>query len=225
MNGINTTRCLRMRAILAAALVVLSMILPRPAAAEPEPLGGEFGYTLGGTTGPFDTELDLYANGTLNLPIYRSDPLFGQKLMTELMVGHARSRLDIPPTAVDGVTVDKIQITTFHIFIGFKYKFDKLGEKGSLTRRFQPYIIGGPLLNLFLCRTNAATCGGDPLPPELRSRGIPWGSGDVRFDYSFGGGLDYLLTDRMWIGADARHSFSSPRARYTLFGGRAGFIF
>ena len=151
--------------------------------------------------------------------------------MAEIMVGHARSRAKITPfTTEKDVTISKLQITTFHVFIGFKYKFDKLGQDGSLTRKIQPYLIAGPLFNLFLCRTNegrpnVAMCGADPLPQGLRGRGIPVGGGDVRFDYSLGGGVDFLLTDRIFLGADLRHSFSSPDARYTIFGSRAGFLF
>lgn len=212
-----------MRGLFFVALFVWLFIGPRPEAAHSDLLGGEFGYTLGGTTGPFSTDLDLYFNGTLDLPLFKSDPFFGQKFMVELMVGHARSREKI---AVAGdETVTKLQITTFHVFLGGKYKFDKLGEEGSLTRRIQPYLVVGPLFNLFLCRTNNATCGADPLPPELRSRGIPTGSGDVRFDYSIGAGVDFLLSDQFYLGADFRNSFSSPNARYMIFGGRAGFLF
>lgn len=96
--------------------------------------------------------------------------------------------------------------------------------EGSLKRKIQPYLVAGPLFNLFLCRTNVATCGAAPLPRELRSKGIPTGSGDVRFDYSIGGGVDFLLTDRLFLGTDLRHSFSSPDARYDVFGARAGFL-
>lgn len=204
-------------------LILLIAIYPPPQAAYSELLGGEFGYTLGGTTGSFGTDLDLYFNGTLDLPLFKSDPFFGQKFMVEVMVGHARSREKI--TLADEPSVTKLEITTFHVFLGGKYKFDKLGEEGSFTRRIQPYLVAGPLFNLFLCRTNEATCGADPLPPELRSRGIPTGSGDVRFDYSIGAGVDFLLWDQFYLGADFRNSFSSPNARYMIFGGRAGFLF
>lgn len=206
-------------------MIGLFLICLLPKSAYSELIGGEFGYTLGGSTGPFDTELDLYFNGTLDLPIYQTDPLFGNKLMAEIMVGHARSRTEVSSVSTGGETSDKLQITTFHLFVGFKYKLDKLGKEGSLTRRIQPYLIAGPLFNLFLCRTDVGTCGADSLAPELREKGITTGSGDVRFDYSFGGGVDVVLTEQFFVGADLRHSFSSPRARYTIFGGRAGFLF
>ena len=212
------------------SLIVIALTGPHPAMAHPEPLGAEFGYTLGATTGPFRTDHSIYFNGTLDLPIFRSDPLFGQQFMAEFMVGHARGTAEMTPTITNGMRSSQVEITTLHIFIGGKYKFNKLGEEGRFIRRVQPYVVAGPLLNLFLCRTkegetDRAACGAGLLSPELQDRGIPVGSGDVRFDYSFGGGIDFLLTDRMFLGADLRQSFSSPNARYRFWGAKAGFVF
>ncbi|MEW6681436.1 MAG: hypothetical protein AB1451_00725 [Nitrospirota bacterium] len=206
------------------------MVAPRQSLANSDLLGAEYGFTLGGTSGPFRTDYALYFNGFLDLPITKSDPLFGQKFMAELMFGHSRSRATVPPIVFSGVTITDFEITTFQVLLGGKYKFDKLGEPGSVARRFQPYLTLGVLFNLFLCRTNERTdsesaCGAGPLPPELGEKGVPVGGGDVRFDYSLGGGVDFLLASQFFVGVALRQSFSSADARYTMFGGTAGFLF
>jgi hypothetical protein len=211
-------------------LLVGVSVFARPALADSELLGAEYGFTLGGTTGPFGTDNALYFNGFLDLPITNSDPWFGQKFMAELMFGHSRSRASVSNVAVSGEPITDFEITTFQVFLGGKYKFDKLGDPGALTRRFQPYLTAGALFNVFLCRTNERTaseaaCGGDQLPPEIDDSGVPVGGGDVRFDYSLGGGVDFLLSSQVFVGLALRYSSSSADARYTVLGGTAGFLF
>ncbi len=212
------------------ALILIALFGSQPAMAHSGPLGAQFAYTLGATTGPFRTDHSLYFNGTLDFPIFRSDAFFGQQFMAEFMFGHARGTAGMTPTITNGLRASQVEITTFHFFLGGKYKFTKLGEEGRFLRKLQPYLVAGPLFNLFLCRTkegesDRAACGASPLSPELQDRGIPMGSGDVRFDYSLGGGIDFLLTDRVFLGADFRQSFSSPNARYRFGGAKAGFVF
>lgn len=219
-----------MQVLLGGTLLICMMVAPRQTLANSELWGAEYGFTLGATRGPFRTDYALYFNGFLDLPITKSDPLFGQRFMAELMFGHSRSRATVSGLVVNGAPITDFEITTFQVFIGGKYKFDKLGYPGTLTRRFQPYLTLGTLFNLFLCRTNERTasesaCGAGPLPPEIRENGVPAGGGDVRYDYSLGGGVDFLLARQVFVGLALRQSFSSADARYTVFGGTAGFLF
>jgi uncharacterized coiled-coil protein SlyX len=58
------------------------------------PFGGEFSLMPGGQSGPFRTGSDFFIAGALDLPLWRKDPLFGQKLLGEIMIGYGRSTDD-----------------------------------------------------------------------------------------------------------------------------------
>jgi opacity protein-like surface antigen len=214
-------------ALLSAAL------LSGPAqAAEKEPLGGEFTLILGGNTGPFGTDPDFSLAGSLGVPLLRTDPLFGQALLGEIMIGYSKTegsvRSTSPLTAVGApvaaVTNTTLEITTLQVLVGFKYRIESLG-------RLQPFVSAGAGFNVFLCQTKGATLGGGdfvcgiaPIPAELRARDVPRGEGTVRASASFGTGLDYLLTDRLFVGAEVRHNVvTGDNDDFTTYGARIGF--
>ena len=58
-GGNSKTTSVRIHALFFVSLTVSVLIYLCPAVAHSERLGAEFGYTLGGTTGPFGTDLDL----------------------------------------------------------------------------------------------------------------------------------------------------------------------
>jgi opacity protein-like surface antigen len=212
---------------------LLLAILSAPArAADPPPLGGEFTLILGGNTGPFGTENDFSIAGSLGIPLLRTDPLFGQALLGEILVGYSKTEDDVvttsPLTAVGAspaaVTGTTLEITTLQVLLGFKYRIESLG-------RLQPFLTAGAGFNVFLCQTKGAALGGGdfvcgiaPIPPELRARDVPRGEGTVRASATFGGGLDYLLTERFFVGAEVRHSVvTGDNDDFTTYGARVGF--
>jgi opacity protein-like surface antigen len=223
-----------MRAFAFALLALLPVtMLPGPGwAASNEPLGGEFTLILGGNTGPFGTDSDFAIAGALGVPLLRTDPLFGQTLLGEIMIGYSKTegsvRSTSPLTAVGApvaaVTSTTLEITTLEVLFGFKYRIESLG-------RLQPFVSAGAGFNVFLCQTKGATLGGGdfvcgiaPIPPELRARDVPRGEGTVRASATFGTGLDYLLTDRFFVGAEVRHNVvTGDHDDFTTYGARIGF--
>jgi len=205
-----------------------------------EPMGFEFALTIGASIGPFKTEPGFYIGGALDVPIWKSDPLFGQKLMGEIMVGWTRNTDDVVATSPLGVVLPEIadlvtstgfEVTTTQVILGAKYKFDKLGEPASLMRRFQPYIVAGLGINVMLGKTTGAPLGdliggAASQPVVLQERGFPAGQGNVLIGGNFGGGIDFLLTDRILIGAEFRwNATEDSRADFGTFGGKVGFLF
>jgi len=208
-------------------------MLTAPAwAADKEPLGGEFTLILGGNTGPFGTDDDFSIAGSLAIPLLSKDPLFGQALLGELLVGYSKTEGNVtstsPLTAVGApaaaVTGTTIEITTLQVLLGFKYRVESLG-------RLQPWLSAGAGFNVLLCQTKGASLGGGdfvcgiaPLPPELRARDVPRGEGTVRASATLGVGLDYLLTERFFVGAEVRHSvLTGDNDDFTTYGARVGF--
>jgi len=201
-------------------------------AADKEPLGGEFTLILGGNTGPFGTDNDFAIAGSLGIPLLPKDPLFGQALLGEILLGYSKTegsvRSTSPLTAVGApaalVTSTSLEITTLEVSFGFKYRIESFG-------RFQPFLVVGAGFNVFLCQTKGATLGGGdfvcgiaPIPPELRARDVPRGEGTVRASANIGGGIDYLLTDRLFVGAEVRQHFvSGDNDDFTTYGARIGF--
>lgn len=200
------------------------------AAEKKEVLGGEFSLMFGANTGPFDTDTDFSIAGTLGIPLFRPDPLFGQNLLGQLRVGYSRNTANIKsvsPLVVVGapaaaVTSTKAEITTLEALVGFKYKIETLGM-------IQPFVTAGVGFNVFLCETKGAVlgdfvCGIAPLPTELSARDFPRGEGTVRPAAALGGGLDFLLTDKIFVGVEVRHNIVSDRNDdFTTFGGTLGF--
>ena len=70
--------------------------------------------------------------------------------------------------------------------------------------------------NVYLCETKGAVlaggdfiCGAAPIPPELRARDVPRGQGNIRPAAALGGGVDFLLTHKIFVGAEVRHNIVS----------------
>lgn len=227
---------------LVCGLLALGLLFdPEKALAESvEPLGFEFAFTIGASTGPFKTDTDFYIGGALDLPIFsRSGPILGYKFMGEIMVGWTRSSADITsvsPLVVVGapaaaVTSDEFHVTTTQVLVGAKYKLDKLGEPGSLLRRIQPYVVAGVGFNVMLGKTKGSPLGdfiggAAPQPPELQQLGFPAGQGNVLIGGNFGGGIDFLLTNRILIGAEFRWNVvERSHSDFGTFGGKLGFRF
>jgi len=202
------------------------------AAEKKEVPGGEFTLILGANSGPFGTDTDFSIGGSLGIPLMRPDPLFGQNLLGEVMVGYSKTsgaiRAVSPLTAVGApaaaVTSTELEITTLQVLVGFKYKIEALG-------RIQPFVTAGVGFNVFLCETTGAAlsggdfvCGVAPLPAELRARDVPRGQGSVRPGAALGGGVDFLLTDKIFVGAEVRHNVvSGSNDDFTTYGARVGF--
>lgn len=222
------------------------------------PLGGEFSLMPGGQSGPFETGNDFFIAGALDVPLWRKDPLFGQKLLGEVMIGYGRSTdegvftspLTIYKTIADlpagsRVISNKVEAKFLQVFLGAKYKLVDYGME-QLQKIVQPYVVTGLGLNVVLGRTSRAGIDTDgdgrpdvtlsslgfpggliggvvPEARELSRRGFPTGQGNIKLAYSLGGGVDVNLTERLFVGADARYSFLDGGGDYGTYTGKVGF--
>jgi hypothetical protein len=155
-----------------------------------EPFGGEFSLMPGGQNGPFGTGTDFFIAGALDLPIWRRDPLLGQKLMGEVMIGYGRSTdngvfttpltLMAPAMGLPSgarIVSNKVEAKFLQVFLGAKYKFVNYGLE-QLQRIVEPYVVTGLGLNVVLGRTTHAgvDTNGDGKPDvSLSSLGYPGG--------------------------------------------------
>lgn len=223
------------------------------------PLGGEFSLMPGGQGGPFGTGTDFFIAGALDVPLFRQDPLFGQKLLGEVMIGYGRSTdegvftspltifapaLGLPAGA--RIVSNKVEAKFLQVFLGAKYKLVDYGIE-HLQRIVQPYVVTGLGLNVLLGRTSKAgvDVNGDGRPEvtlsslgfpggliggvvpeasELVRRGFPTGQGNIKLAYSIGGGVDVKLTERIFIGTDARYNFLEGGGDYATYTGKVGFL-
>ncbi|GAC1620347.1 MAG: hypothetical protein NVS9B10_01980 [Nevskia sp.] len=202
-----------------------------------EPAGFEYVFTAGQNSGAFGTKSNFNIGGSLNVPIFGADPLFGQALLGEVLLGYAKTKSDgtFNAPAVTGLGLPaeptpatRFSLTTTQIGIGVKYKFTFLPALGFI--QIQPYIAGGVSIDVFLSKTNGNNgdrAGGiAPISPDLAARGVPAGQGNVLAGPQFGGGLDIVLFKNLLLGFDARrHLYSSTGANYTTLLGKVGFRF
>lgn len=214
-------------------LLAAGIVFTGSRASAEEPMGFEYAFLFGVSSGPFETDSDLYVGGTLGLPIFREDPILGQKLMGEIMVGWSETSdsgsfaapfpdavnllagLDQPSTDFD--------LTTVQVIPGVKYKL-------ALVEWVEPYVALGIAFNVTLSNTDGP--GGEraggigPVSPELADRGVPAGQGDVLVGGNFGGGVDVFLLPNVFLGADVRHNEMDRRgANFQTFLGKVGFRF
>ena len=223
------------------------------------PFGGEFALMPGGQGGPFGTSTDFFIAGALDVPLFHHDPLFGQKLLGEVMIGYGRSTdegvftspltifapaLGLPAGA--RIVSNKVEAKFLQVFLGAKYKLVDYGIE-QLQRSVQPYVVTGLGLNVLLGRTSKAgvDVNGDGKPEvtlsslgfpggliggvapeasELVRRGFPTGQGNIKLAYSIGGGLDVKLTERIFLGTDARYNFLEGGGDYATYTGKVGFL-
>ncbi len=212
---------------------VLLGVWPGSAAAQ-NPLGGEFALTFGGTSGPFKTKTNFFLGGALDVPIYASDPLAGQALLGEVMVGWGRTRANrlavSPLTAVGApaaaVTTTAFEVTTLQVALDFKYKIDKP------LAPLAPYFVLGPSFYVFLDNTSGAPLAGDfaggiaPQPTQLQEVNFPSGQGNVEVGVNIGVGLDVHIAKRLILGAEYRYNaLTKEDASHSTFGGRVGVRF
>jgi len=154
------------------------------------PFGGEFAVMPGGQDGPFDTSTDFFIAGALNVPLVRHDPLFGQKLLGEVMIGYGRSTdtgvfttpltLMVPSMGLPAgarIVSNRLETKFLQVFLGAKYKLVDYGL-AQLQRSIQPYFVTGLGLNVILGRTGKAgvDTDGDGRPDvTLSALGFPGG--------------------------------------------------
>jgi len=222
------------------------------------PFGGEFSLMPGGQSGPFGTGSDFFIAGALDVPLWKKDPLFGQKLMGEIMIGYGRSTDDgvftspvsiFLPTlglpADSRLVSNQVETKFLQVFLGTKYKLVEYGVE-RLQDIVQPYFVTGLGINVVLGRTSnqgidtdgdgkpdvslaslgypgGAIGGVIPEAAELNRRGFPTGQGNIKLAYSIGGGVDVNLTERIFVGADARYSFLDGGGDYGSYTGKVGF--
>ncbi len=230
----HSTRWLR-TAVMVGSLVVGGFLgfAPEPAQAQ-NLLGGEFALTFGASSGPFKTKSNFFIAGALDVPLYTPDPLFGQSLLGEVMVGWSRTRANLRSvsslTAVgapaSAVTSTSFEVTTLQVALDFKYKMDKI------LPNVAPYIVLGPAFYVFLDHTSGAPLGGDfaggiaPQAAELQQVNFPTGQGNVEIGVNLGVGVDVHLGKRLLLGAEYRYNAIAHKdASYSTFGGKIGLRF
>ncbi|MGE3538018.1 MAG: outer membrane beta-barrel protein [Candidatus Tectimicrobiota bacterium] len=223
------------RGLLLSGLLLGCLAVLGPGGAQAQnPLGGEFTLIFGGSDGPFKTKSNFFLGGALDVPIFASDPLAGQALLGEVMVGWSRTRANrvaVSPLAAAGVpaaavTTTEFEVTTLQVALDFKYKIDKPWAP------IAPYVVLGPSFYVFLGNTSGAPLGGDfvggiaPQPTQLQEVNFPSGQGNVEIGVNVGAGVDIHLAKRLILGAEYRYNaLTREDASHGTFGGRIGLRF
>ena len=223
------------------------------------PFGGEFSLMPGAQGGPFGTGDDFFIAGALDIPLFHRDPLLGQKLMGEIMIGYGRSTdkgvftspvsIFLPTLGFSDearIVSNKAEAKFIQIFLGAKYKLVNYGLK-RLQDIVQPYVVTGLGINAIFGRTSnpgidtdgdgksdvslgalgypgGAIGGVVPEAAELKRKGFPTGQGNIKLAYSIGGGVDVMLTDRIFVGSDFRYNFLDGGGDYGTYTGKVGFV-
>jgi len=193
---------------------------------EDEPLGAEFAFTIGAQTGPFKTDTGFYMGGELGLPIYKN--LGPGKLMGLINISWAKTddNVTFQPTVnalVPGALPEQtsVDLTTVLIVLGLKYKLEA-------HPIIQPYILAGPGFDIFFDDSDPGNLPGGiaPQPNKLKGRGFPSGQGNVKIGLHAGGGVDFNLTKKIFVGAEARYNYvDRDNGSFGTYGGRVGFRF
>ncbi|MEX0999529.1 MAG: outer membrane beta-barrel protein [Thermodesulfobacteriota bacterium] len=190
------------------------------------PIGAEFALTIGAQSGPFKTGTGFYMSGELGVPLMKN--LGPGKLMGLINIGWAKTDDDITfePT-INAVapgalpTQHTVDLTTLSIVLGFKYKV----EAHNIV---QPYILAGPSFNVFLNESDPGNQVGGiaPQPGTLQNRGYPSGQGNVELGIAAGGGVDFNITKKIFVGAEGRYNYvDRSNGSFGTYGGRLGFRF
>jgi len=183
-------------------------------------------------TGPFDTDSDLYIGANIDVPIFKQDPILGQQLNGDLMVGWTHTSdsgsfvspnvtaldLEVAPPANT-----EFKLTTVQVIPGVKYKL-------NMWEMIQPYVVLGIAFNVTLSSTDGP--GGEraggiaPIAPELADRHVPVGQGDVLIGGNFGGGVDIFILPNVFVGGDFRYNMMDrDNAEFMTMCGKLGFRF
>ncbi|HXG31151.1 MAG TPA: outer membrane beta-barrel protein [Thermodesulfobacteriota bacterium] len=194
-------------------------------AEEKEPMGGEFALTIGAQAGPFKTDLGWYLAGEIGLPLLELGP---GRLLGLVNIGLAKTddNFTVEPTVnalVPGAlpVQTSVDLTTVTILLGLKYKL-------LASHIVQPFVLAGPGIDIFLNDTDPGDLPGGiaPQPDPLKDRGFPSGQGNVELGLHVGGGVDFNITERIFVGAEGRFNWvNRDNGAYGTFGGRLGFRF
>ena len=191
-----------------------------------EPFGAEFAFTLGAQTGPFKTGTGFFMAGELGLPLYKN--LGPGKLMGLINISWAKTDDSfafeptvnaLSPGALPVQT--EVNLTTVLIVLGLKYKV----EAHPIV---QPFVLAGPGLDIFFNDSNPGHLPGGiaPQPDALQRRGFPSGQGNVKIGLHAGGGVDFNITEMIFLGAEARYNYVDySNGSFGTYGGRVGFRF
>jgi opacity protein-like surface antigen len=190
--------------------------------AEENQLGAEFALTLGAQSGPFKTDTGFFLAGEVGLPLMMAGP---GRLLGLINIGVAKTDDDVtfePTAAALGLTTQtSVDLTTVSILMGLKYKIIS-------HNIVQPFVLGGPLIGIFLNDSDPGDLVGGiaPQPEELQDRGYPDGQGDAELGVALGGGVDFNITQKIFIGVEGRWNWvDQSNGSYGTYGGRLGFRF
>ncbi|MEM4408397.1 MAG: outer membrane beta-barrel protein [Candidatus Caldarchaeum sp.] len=188
-------------------------------------LGGEFAAVVGAQVGPFKTGAGPYVGGEVGLPLMM---VGSGRLMGLIHIGAAKTDDDVtfePMVNVlspGALPVQKnIDLTTLSILIGLKYKV-------VYHHIVQPYVFAGPGFFVFLNESEPGELVGGiaPQPGTLKKQGFPSGQGDVLIGFHTGGGMDFNVTRKIFVGAEGRYNWvNNNNGSFGMFGGRVGFRF
>ena len=118
-------------------------------------------------------------------------------------------------------TQTTLDLTTVAIVLGLKYKL-------MANQVIQPYVLAGPGIDIFFNDTEPGDLPGGiaPQPQEIIDRGFPGGQGNVELGLHAGGGIDINITEKIFVGAEARYNWvDRVNGSYGTYGGRLGFRF
>jgi len=188
-------------------------------------MGGEFALTFGAQSGPFKVGTGWYLSGELGIPLFTNET---GKIMGLINIGVSKSddSINTEPTVnviEPGLlpTQTNVDLTTVQILLGLKYKLLK-------HKIVQPYAMAGPGINIFFNDTDPGDLPGGiaPQPAELSDRGFPSGQGNVELGLFIGGGVDFNITDKIFVGAEGRYNWVDlNNGSFGTYGLRTGFRF
>ena len=155
------------------------------------PFGGEFSLMPGAQSGPFRMDDDFFIAGALDIPLFHRDPVFGQKLLGEIMIGYGRSTdtgvftspvsIFLPTLGFSDearIVSNKVETKFLQVFLGAKYKLIDYGLE-RFQDIVQPYIVTGLGINVILGRTSNQgidTDGDGRSDVSLSALGFPGGA-------------------------------------------------
>jgi len=188
-------------------------------------MGGEFALGFGAQTGPFDVGTGWYLSGELGIPLFVNET---GKIMGLINIGVGKSddTISVEPTVnvvEPGLlpTQTSVDLTTVLIIIGLKYKLLK-------HEIVQPFVYAGPGIDIFFNDTDPGDLPGGiaPQPDPLSDRGFPSGQGNVELGVHVGGGADFNITERIFVGAEARFNWvDRTNGSFGTYQARTGFRF
>jgi len=188
-------------------------------------MGGEFAVTVGAQTGPFKTGTGFFLSGELGIPVYFND--YGKVLgLINIGVGKTDDDVSVEPTVnalSPGLlpTQTNVDLTTVSIMLGLKYKL-------TMHKVVQPFIMAGPGIDIFLNDTDPGDLPGGiaPQPASLQDNGFPTGQGNAEIGLHAGAGVDFNITDKIFVGLEGRFNWvDRDNGAYGTYGARVGFNF